>query len=127
MLKVSERNCAGAMASVIGWILLLTALIDGIVIEGYPMIVRFRRKWYPMKTKNLGKYCRRLIHLLNILHIQKLTFLATIFINVLPIQLGLNLFSAEIQYSFASVRKSNLSIPAILLKHIKLIVPCDKR
>ena len=101
---MSKRNCAhGHGSKAFGWIVIIAAIIDAFVVECYPMWVRFRRKWYPMKSKSARKYFKRFLLFLRMLHLQKMLFLTTIFINTIPVQFEIDLFSLEIQYAFASV------------------------
>jgi len=87
---------------------MFSAVVDSLLIEGYPTVVRFHRIWFPLKTHSLRKYIKKLFILIRILHVDKLTLLLTIFMNTIPINLNMDLFSVEGQYVFASVTDFNL-------------------
>lgn len=100
---VSGRTCTTTSMKVIAWIVMFSAALDAVLIEGYPTVVRFRRKWYPMKTFTLKKYIKQIFRIVNILHFGKLVFLVTIFMNTIPVNFGIDILTTEWQYISAAV------------------------
>jgi hypothetical protein len=82
---------------------MISAIVDAVLIEGYPTVVRFRRKWYPMKTYSLSKFIKQLSLVFGILHLDKITFTITIFMNTIPVNFNIDILNVEWQYISASV------------------------